>query len=433
MKPRPDCIDVRIDVTFVVLLMLVYAAVGLAPFAPKALGDLDFHREAKKLSAAATGRRSFSDVSFTRAPGPVLFYAVPYAFVRPDAGDRSFWAAGVAWTAAWMAIGLCLIRRVARRLASERAGWIAMILALASPFSVYYSLGILAEGPAYLAVCWFLYGWSEAVAPERAGRMWPRAIMILGLAGLILCRPNAVLILPIAAGAWWFSRRSRPQEAKVTLAGIAGAGVIVVAVTGLVSVLQGKAETRQSGFLSHVALQGRFQYRTETWDWRFWDSVTREGSRDFADYQRTTGQLERPSAPGEPPAGARTRAWVVEDTLAHPWLTVKMALVRTLTMHLSFVNSKGVSAFRVGPIPGSVVYWGFHVAVNAIGLGIAIAALGFLVTRRGTLAPLWPLWAPWLALVVFHAIVYSEPRYLLPAKCCQVVMAACFLDRLISK
>ena len=423
----------RVDAAFVALLMLAFAVVAFAPFAPKALGDLDFHREAKTLSSALTGEGSFANVTFSRAPGPVLFYAVPYMFVRSDAPDRTFWTAGVAWTAGWMAVGLCLVRRAARRLASERAGWIAMLLALASPFSVYYSLGILAEGPAYLAVCWFLYGWCEASAPDRAGGTWPRAVMILGLTGLILCRPNAVLVLPLAAGAWLFLRRSRPRDAAVTLAGIVGAGAIVLAFSGLVSVLQGKADTRQSGYLAQIALQGRFQYRTETWDWRFWDSVTREGSRDFADYQRTIDRLRSESGPGVLPVGERTRAWVVDDTLAHPWLTLKMALVRTFTMHLSFVNSRSVSAFRVGPIPGSVVYWGFHAVVNAIGLGLGIASIAFLVQRRGALASLWPLWAPWLALIAFHAIVYSEPRYLLPAKCCQVVMAACVLDRLLSR
>jgi len=423
----------RVDGIFVGLLMLAFAVVAFAPFAPKALGDLDFHREAKKLSAAVTGRGPFAEVAFTRAPGPVLFYAVPYMAVKADAPDRSFWTAGVAWTAVWMAAGLCLVRRAARRLASERAGVIAMLLALASPFSVYYSLGILAEGPAYLAVCWFLYGWCEAIAPEHAGRTWPRAIMALGLAGLILCRPNAVLVLPVAAGAWILLRRGRPQEAAATLAGAAGAGAIVLAFSLLMPMLQGKGETRQSGYLAQIALQGRFQYRTETWDWRFWDSVTREGSRDFADYQRTIDRLRAENGPGVLPLSTRTRAWIVEDTLAHPWLTLKMALVRTFTMHVSFVSSKGVSAFRLGPIPGAVVYWGFHAVVNAIALAIAIASIAFLIGRRGSLASLWPLWAPWLALIAFHAIVYSEPRYLLPAKCCQVVMAACFLDRLMSR
>ncbi|MGA2719899.1 MAG: hypothetical protein ABSF78_13125, partial [Candidatus Acidiferrales bacterium] len=57
------------------------------------------------------------------------------------------------------------------------------------------------------------------------------------------------------------------------------------------------------------------------------------------------------------------------------------------------------------------------------------ASFWFLVHERGLFASYWPLWGPWLALLLFHSLTYAEPRYMLPAQPGLAVMAACVLAR----
>lgn len=416
----------RFDGGAVAVLLLTFALVAAAPFGPKALGDLDFHREARTMALAIKGATPWSKVQITRAPGPVLFFVPPYLTVPAGGADRSYWRAGVVWTSAWMVIALLLIRRTAARLGGERAGRIAAILTLLSPFSVYYSFGISAEGPAYLSVAVFLFGWAHCAGPVR-GR-GALTLMAVGLISLVLCRPNAALIFLFGLLAAWRLWRYDPRAARLA----AGVSVLTVAVfmgAGLaLSLLQGSAaRSGQSDYFWHVALPGRFQFRTEPFDWRFWDSITRQGSRDFADYQAESLRIAREADARGVPVMVPTREFIIADTLAHPFVTAKMALVRVLALHLNFVNSKSPAAFAVWVLPGSLVYWTFHLIVNLIGVSISLLALRFIWMSRARLAEYWPLWAPWVALILFHCLVYSEPRYLLPTRSCQAVMAACAL------
>lgn len=427
----------RWDFLGAVLLISVFLLVAAAPFGAKPFGDVEFHAQAKKLSLALKGADA-AEVRFIRgASGPILYYVPPYIFVPARSPDHRYWLAAVTWTAGWMVVALWLLRRVADRIGGERAGLFAMFLVLASPFSVYYSLGILAEGPAYISTVLFLFGWAEASARGGDARRWPRVLMVFGLLFLILCRPNAGLILGLGTAAWFVLRKRDRSAARLTASAVAWTMALFVGVSLLLSALPRPTKLAgRSGFrfeLFDAALVGRFQYRTEPWDWRFWDSQTRQGSADHAGYSAKYDELiEQSRTTGARLDDVLTR-WVLHDTFAHPMTTAKMVLVRVISMHVALVNSKPPAAFAIGPISGPIVYWTFHGAANAIGLSIAGLALTFLWRRRGSVASLWPLWGPWLALVLFHAVVYAEPRYLLPAKAAQVVMASCVLAELIRR
>ena len=424
----------RFDLAAVLVLVITFALVAAAPFGPKALGDGDFHKHAKRLASAIKGVGPFSEVEIRKAPGPILYYLPPYLTVPVGSSDRRYWATGVIWSASWMVVALLLVRRTARRLGGEAAGKAASCLALLSPFSVYYSFGIAAEGPAYVSMALFLYGWVRG-ANADAKRAWRwHVVAAAGLMFLMLCRPNAALIpvfALVAASRLWRTDRA---AARVTAAGAVATIVLFVAAGALISLLHGgPARSNQTGYFWITTLQGRYQFRTELTDWRFWDTSTRSGSKDFVEFVERDLQLRREASDRGAEVQDVFREWVIADTLAHPFLTVRMALVRVLSMHVNLVNSKPPSAFAVGPLPGALVYWTFHGFVNLIGLSISALALYFLWTRRSGLAAIWPLWVPWLALILFHAVVYAEPRYLLPAKYGQVVMAGCAIGRLLGQ
>jgi hypothetical protein len=55
----------------------------------------------------------------------------------------------------------------------------------------------------------------------------------------------------------------------------------------------------------------------------------------------------------------------------------------------------------------------------------------FMMTYRHWLLFYWPLWGLWLGLLFFHAFVYSEPRYLLPAEPALAIMSGLVVSQLI--
>src|ERR1700730_14519753 len=81
----------KFDAAMVVLLLATFIGVAILPFAPKKLGDLVFHREAKVLALAVRGAAPWGEVHIARAPVPVLYYAIPYAVVSPGSDDDTYW------------------------------------------------------------------------------------------------------------------------------------------------------------------------------------------------------------------------------------------------------------------------------------------------------------------------------------------------------
>jgi 4-amino-4-deoxy-L-arabinose transferase-like glycosyltransferase len=406
------------------------------PFGTPKLGDGFFHRDAKTLALAVRGVEPWRDFSIFRAPAPVLFYAIPYIVVSPGSTNDQYWRAAFVWTIGWMLLSLLLIRRTAEWLGGGLAGKLAVCLMLVTPFWVYYSYGILAESPAFLGVVLFTYGW---VRWERSGQRpslrakgaWP---VCLGISLFILSRPNALLLLGFAllAAAWQY-RAKLPQGirvAKFTLLTVVVVSLVFGAATAGVQALP---KHPQGEFLAYIVFNGAFQFRTEPWDWHYWDKISRRGSVDYAAWDRAYKEISRQSKETGIAASDLMAKWLKQDVVEHPFLWTRMAAVRTLALHTSFVNSKRPEAFRVGPISGWLVYVIFHVLVNAVNVLLIGGAIWFLITRWGQLASHWPLWGPWLSLALFHMVVYAEPRYLFPVRPCITIMAAAALTPSVAR
>ena len=84
-------------------------------FKAKPPGDTDFHIEAKSLSAALRGETPWTSVAMTKAQAPVVYYAIPYLFIKQGSSDDDYWRGGVFWTALWMGVSQLLLRRAAAR------------------------------------------------------------------------------------------------------------------------------------------------------------------------------------------------------------------------------------------------------------------------------------------------------------------------------
>ncbi|HLG98208.1 MAG TPA: hypothetical protein VKX49_17965 [Bryobacteraceae bacterium] len=419
------------DLLAVFGVVVCFAVVGMLPIAAKKFGDIEFHLEAKNVALALHGVNP-EPVSIIRAPGPVLYYTVPYFFVPAGASDDTYWRAALIWAVLCMIAAVFWIKGAARRLFGEAAETSALLLLLATPFWAYYSFGINGEAMAFMGAALLLYGWSlwRTGTPSRAGALTAVAI---GLVLFILSKPSALGLTGLAAISagvlWW--RGPRKQAAFAILC------ALVIVCTSLASSFALQHFERpdyrpaQVLYFRWTAFMGSFQMRSEPWDWRFWDDTTRAGSADYANFASQLAELRGQAI--------RTRYsvfdlewwWVINDFKSHPFLRAKIALVRALFMHVNLVNSVRPSQFHLGPFRGRAGYIFVHVCLNLVYLMLIASSLLFLIAKRRQFFEYWILWGPWLALLAFHAVFYAEARYLFPIQPALILMTSgLFAERL---
>ena len=420
------------DVVVVVLLLATFVGVAILPFAPKKFGDLVFHREAKALALAVRGAAPWSEFHIARAPVPVLYYAIPYTLVSPGADDDAYWRAAFIWTVIWMSVSIVLVRRSGEFLGGPVVGKTAALFTLLSPFSVYYSYGILAETPAYIGVVLFTYAYlrwrnSPRDLSKSRGDIF---LLSLGLTIFVLSRPNSVLLLLMAGliGAirLWRGTSKQKREGRLVLAAVLATAVLIGAVTlSLVRRSGGVGKNSQNDNFALVALQGRFQFRSVFWDFNTWPDVV--NNADFIEFSRKLAEFQQTSLQTGIPEPTLRWRWIVEDFLHHPFITLRAAGVKMLALHFAFVHSLEPENFHFIFLRGVEGYALFHLAVNAFTVVLIIGSVMFVATHRHTLLDYWVLWAPWLALTVFHVMTYAEARYLFPGRPGLVLMASAAL------
>ncbi len=198
-----------------------------------------FIEEAKALALAVRGAGPWSDLQINRAPVPVLYFAIPYIVVSPGADDDAYWRAAFIWTVIWMSISIVLVRRSGEYLGGPAVGKTAALLTLLSPFSVYYSYGILAETPAYLGVVLFTYAYLrwKSRGRELSKSRWDVLLLSLGLSIFVLSRPNSVLLLLLAvligAVRLWRGTAGQKREARFVLAAVLATVVLMGVITSV--------------------------------------------------------------------------------------------------------------------------------------------------------------------------------------------------------
>jgi hypothetical protein len=412
-------------------LLGTYATVAVLPFAPKKFGDLNFHEEAKTLSLAVRGRVSWRDVEITRAPAPVFYYAVPYLFVSEGSDDNTYWRAAFLWTAVCTALSLLLVRRCGEILGGSEVGKAAGLLTVLSPFSVYYSYGILAEPPAYLGVVLLSYGflrWKNSPGDLSHSR-WNIFLLATGLLIFVLSRPNAVVLLLIAiiVGSMLCRRQGIPRaEGKFVLVSALSTAIIIAAMTGfLLQRSGGSSANPQNQNLATVVLQGRFQFRSVYWDFRTWPDLP--DNPDFQEFQQKIADFQHASVQDRVVLSKIEWRWIAQDFIHHPGITARSAGIKLICLHFAFVHSLEPAKFHVVFLKGRFGYAVFHVLVNLCTMVLVAGSFLFLLDHRHGLLDYWVLWGPWLSLTLFHMLTYAEARYLFPGRPGLVLMASAAL------
>jgi hypothetical protein len=422
----------KFDAAMVVLLLATFIGVAILPFAPKKFGDLVFHQEAKALALAVRGAAPWSEVHIARAPLPVLYYAIPYMVVSPGSDNDTYWRAAFIWTLIWMCASLVLVRRSGEFLGGPAVGKTAALFTLLSPFSVYYSYGILAEPPAYIGVVLFTYAYLRWKSSPRdlSNSRWDVFLLSLGLSMFVLSRPNSVLLLLLAVligvGRSWRGTGKQKLEGRFVVASVLATAVLIGAVTlSLVRRSGGVGNNSQNENFALVALQGRFQFRSVFWDFNTWPDVP--DNADFQEFNRKLTEFQQTSLQTGIPEPTLRWRWIVGDFLHHPGITLRAAGVKMLALHFAFVHSLEPDNFHFAFLRGVWGYALFHIAVNAFTIVLVIGSVLFAVGHRHAILDYWVLWGPWLALTVFHVMTYAEARYLFPSRPGLVLMASAAL------
>lgn len=233
----------KFDAGLIVALLLTFLLVAASPIAPPKFGDLYFHKEAQAISRYVQGAGPWREVAISRAPGPVLYYAIVYLLVPPASSENSYWLAAIIWNALWVVVATLLVRRSGEVLAGPLAGKLAALITVSAPFVVYYSCGIAAESLGYLGASTFAYGWAIRRNSNRALAVetW---IALGGFILLVLARPNVALLsglLPLVAIAMWWSKMPGYRREASLAALCAATGIVtLVLASALVAALPKK-------------------------------------------------------------------------------------------------------------------------------------------------------------------------------------------------
>ena len=402
------------------------------PFKAKPFGDDTFHVEAKNMARYIKGDISYDKVTVTKAPGPIIFYTIPYLIAPSSATDNQLWVYATIFTFLIVTISLLLIFRIASSFFSKEVGLLAILLFFVFPIHCYYSLGILAEVPAFFSLAVALYGWSIAFQNPNKIKGW--TLLIFGLWFLILNRPNTMLILGLGFLIIiyaFFKRKDffKTYGKKLTLT-FCSVGLLGFGVLQLAKVITGtKSNENQEGLFYYVAHIGRFQFREEPTDFRFWDNDNRADSKDYQNWGKSGGELGDIIEKTHKPSNQVYKEFLINDAIEHPFWFTRQFFVKCFYGHVYFINSVQPKDFHLGPMRGIAAYWLVIFVINFVNLLLIFGAFVFLFKEKN-LINYWPFWAVIVSLLIFHGLTYMEPRYMFPARVALYIMSAAGLYRL---
>ena len=191
-----------------------------------------------------------------------------------------------------------------------------------------------------------------------------------------------------------------------------------------------KVSDSQESLFYSVAFQGRFQFREEPTDLRFWESDNRPDSIDYQNWIKKGQELNAVITTGNRSHNEVYREFIIKDMIHHPFWTARQLLVRCFYGHVNIISKVQPSEFDLGPFKGSIGYWTFLFIINSINLLVLLGVVLFLFKEKN-LIRYWIFWGIWVGLLIFHGLTYMEPRYLFPSKVALYIMSAAGLYRIL--
>jgi 4-amino-4-deoxy-L-arabinose transferase-like glycosyltransferase len=422
----------KADYIIIGVSLLMMIVVLNLPFKAKPFGDITFHKEAKNLSLYIKGEIPYDKVTITKAPGPVIFYTPIYSLVPKNATDNDYWKYAVVFTFVILIVCMLLIYRISSIFFSKEIGLLSVLLLFLFPVHFYYSLGILAEVPAFFSMTLALFGWTKIYKKEQDKKGW--ILFLLGSVFLILNRPNTILFLPVSAIVIFYSFFKNKFFYKKFGLKILGSLFIIAFISFSTlqiskSITGSKSIKKQEELFYYVAHQGRFQFREEPLDLRFWESDVRSDSKDYQNWKKSTKELNEIVLNSSKAYSEVYKEFLVNDFFEHPLLFTRQFLVKCFYGHIYIINSTQPENFKLLFFKGKTGYYFFILLVNSINIIILLGFILFLLKEKN-LMKYWLFWSIIIALLIFHGITYMEPRYLFPSRVGLCIMSAIGLGKI---
>jgi 4-amino-4-deoxy-L-arabinose transferase-like glycosyltransferase len=417
----------RIDILIILISAIMMAVVLSLPFKAKPFGDdYSFHAQSKALAAYIKGEGGYDKVTLTKAVGPVVFYTPVYLLAPSHPTDNQLWVNAIIATFIISTISLLLVFRIGSNLFSKEVGLLAVLLFFIFPIHVYYSLGILAEVPALFSLTVALYGWSIVVLNPNKKKGW--IILVLGLWFLILNRPNTMLILflglLILSYTFFMKKEFFKMYGKKLIVSFGIVGVLSFGVLQIAKFVTGtKSNESQEGLFYFVAHMGRFQFREEPTDFRFWDNDNRADSKDYQNWGKSGSELGLLMQNEHRTYNDVYRNFLINDAVEHPFLFTRQFFVKCFFGHVYFINSVQPKDFHLGPIHGILAYWFVILVINSVNILVVFGTFLFLFKEKN-LVNYWLFWGVIFSLLIFHGLTYMEPRYMFPSRVALYLMSA---------
>jgi len=422
----------KTDIIIIIVSLLMMVVVLNLPFKAKAFGDDLFHKEAKNFALYIKGDINFDAVTITRAPAPVLCYSLVYVFVPSEASDITYWSYAVVFMSLILIISMMLIFRIGSAFFSKEVGLLSIVIFFIFPIHFYYSLGIGAEVFSFFSITIALYGWSKIFIKNNDKKGW--LFFIIGICFLILNRPNALLILPmslvIVLYAYFKNKEFYNKFGLKIISSVFIIGLLSFSVLKISkSLTNSKSEKKQEELFYYVAHQGRFQFREEPLDLRYWESDVRSDSRDYQNWLKSDGELDIQMMKYSKTYNEVYKNFLINDFFEHPFLFIRQFFVKCFYGHIYIINSIKPADFKLLFFNGKKGYTIFILLVNSINILIVLGFFIFLFTEKN-LIRYWLFWSIILALIIFHGMTYMEPRYLFPSRVALYLMSSAGLCRI---
>jgi hypothetical protein len=300
------------------------------------------------------------------------------------------------------------------------------------PIHCYYSLGILAEIPAFFSLTLAIFGWALAYQDPNRKRGW--LILNFGIWLLIMNRPNTMLLLGFLFVVILYSYfKNKPffekYGKKLVFTFLT---MTVLSIGGLQlakSTTQNKSGENQETLFYFVAHQGRFQFREEPLDLRFWDDTNRSDSKDYQNWVKSREELALEMSKNNRSFVAVYKEFVLNDALSHPFWSIRQFFVKCMYGNLNIISKVKPQEFKLGIFNGVFGYWSFLLILNAINLFVLLGVALFLIQEKNWIH-YWIFLGITLSLLVFHGFTYMEPRYIFPSKVALYLMSAAGLYRI---
>ena len=407
--------------------LFLLLAMAFSPVKPKPFGDDYFFVEGKNISLWLKGQPIEQEIVLSKAPLPSLLYAFSSLFVS---GDKwNYWAAAVVLNGLLLIVAVYYLTIGIQQLTNRNTALLNLVLISIFPLHVYYAFGMMAELPAIVATCFVIFFFSKTEA---------KSTFFGFLMLLLLCyaRPNSILIFfVIAFVALVYFLKTRKKEV-LPLLFLSVASVVVFQVSMRLLADSQKEALKgytQEQHLWYVVHQGFYQFRDEPLNWAYWQKEFRVGSIDYINWRTSLDSIRHQDFQMNYDTKFMIQEYYFQDFLDRPIQKIRQFLTKAFYGNFFLINSKPPKAFSLFTNSGKIEYYFMNLMVNLVNIFVIIGFLIGIYRMPKNDFRFWLLLAIWLGILIFPALVYMEPRYLLPLRPIMILFAAFALTPLLTK